>query len=390
MKKLHIAYISIAALADCDLPLIKEMREWADIDYYLPMTGKGFQSVVFNAKIKNECNLYCASEYPELSFIDEWVSPEHVFIMNSPLPHDYSPGNLKVVWQCMKQIRRENYDIIHVTEPLRYSFFPLYLFRNKMIMTIHDPIPHSCNYNKRNLLHRWMAFKMVKDFILLNRHQTDEFSSKYHIEKNHIHHSRLGVYYHLSRTSAGKALFPTPYVLFFGTINGNKGIEYLCEAMIRVFEKKPDLHLVIAGKGDFYFDISKYAQDPRVHIMNRFILDEEQVSLIANCEMVVCPYIDATQSGVIMSAFGLNKPVIASNVGGLGEMFESGRHGLLVEPRNVEQLTQAILNMSDKNILKDMSAHILEDYSSGKNSWHTIAKEMTTIYNDFINSRKRK
>jgi glycosyltransferase involved in cell wall biosynthesis len=124
--------------------------------------------------------------------------------------------------------------------------------------------------------------------------------------------------------------------------------------------------------------------------MNRFILDEEQVSLIANCEMVVCPYIDATQSGVIMSAFGLNKPVIASNVGGLGEMFESGRHGLLVEPRNVEQLTQAILNMSDKNILKDMSAHILEDYSSGKNSWHTIAEEMAAIYNDFINSRKRK
>lgn len=390
MKKLHIAYISIAALADCDLPLIKEMREWADIDYYLPMTGKGFQSVLFNAKIKNKCNLYCASEYPELSFIDEWISPEHVFIMNMPLPHDYSPGNLKVVWQCMKKIRRENYDIIHVTEPLRYSFFPLYLFRNRMIMTIHDPIPHSCNYNKRNLLHRWMAFKLVKDFIILNRHQTNEFSSEYHIEKNHIHHSRLGVYYHLSKTSAGKALFPMPYILFFGTINGNKGIEYLCEAMTRVFEKKPDLHLVIAGKGDFYFDISKYAQDPRVHIMNRFILDEEQVSLISNSEMVVCPYIDATQSGVIMSAFGLNKPVIASNVGGLGEMLESGRHGLLVEPRNVEQLTQAILNMSDKNILKDMSAHILKDYSSGKNSWHTIAEEMTAIYNDFINSRKKK
>jgi glycosyltransferase involved in cell wall biosynthesis len=390
MKKTHIAYISIAALADCDLPLIKEMREWADIDYYLPMTGNGFQSVLFNAKIKNECNLYCASDYPELSFIDEWISPEHVFIMNMPLHHDYSPGNLKVVLQCIKKIRRENYDIIHVTEPLRYSFFPLYLFRNKMIMTIHDPIPHSCNYNKRNLLHRLMAFKLVKDFILLNRNQTDEFSSKYHIEKNHIRHSRLGVYYHLSKKSASKALFPTPYILFFGTINGNKGIEYLCEAMTRVFEKKPDLHLVIAGKGNFYFDISKYAQDPRVHIMNRFIIDEEQVSLIANCEMVVCPYIDATQSGVIMSAFGLNKPVIASNVGGLGEMLESGRHGLLVEPRNVEQLTQAILSMSDKNILKDMSTHIQEDYSSGKNSWHTIAEEMAAIYNDFINSRKRK
>jgi hypothetical protein len=46
--------------------------------------------------------------------------------------------------------------------------------------------------------------------------------------------------------------------------------------------------------------------------------------------------------------------------------------------------------MSDKNILKDMSTHIQEDYSSGKNSWHTIAEEMAAIYNDFINSRKRK
>lgn len=389
MKKIHVAYISIAALADCDLPLLKEMSEWADIDYYLPMTGVGFQSVLLNARIKDKASLYCANEYPELSFLQEWISLEHVFILNMPLPHDYSPDNLRVVWQCMRKIRRERYDIIHVTEPLRYSFFPLYMFRSRMIMTIHDPIPHSCNYNKRNLRHRWMAFKMVKDFILLNRHQTDEFSSNYHIAKNHIRHLRLGVYYHLSKLPAGKALFPTPYILFFGTINGNKGIEYLCETMTRVFDKKPDLHLVIAGKGDFYFDISKYAQDPRVHIMNRFITDDEQVSLISNCEMVVCPYIDATQSGVIMSAFGLNKPVIASNVGGLGEMFESGRHGLLVEPRNVEDLTQAILSMSDRNLLKDMSAHILEDYSSGKNSWHAIAKELADVYYNFIKSRKK-
>ena len=76
----------------------------------------------------------------------------------------------------------------------------------------------------------------------------------------------------------------------------------------------------MAGGGKFHFDVSEYEALDYIGIRNRFIPDDEMVALIKNCAFMVCPYTDATQSGVIMSAFAFNKPVIATDVGGLPEM----------------------------------------------------------------------
>ena len=66
--------------------------------------------------------------------------------------------------------------------------------------------------------------------------------------------------------------------------------------------KYPELTLVVAGKGKYYFDIEKYLKLPYFKIDNRFIPDGELAAMIRECEFVVVPYVDATQSGVIMSA----------------------------------------------------------------------------------------
>ena len=384
MKKLHIAYISIPALGDCDLPLLREMSQWADVDYYLPMTGKRCQSVIFDVEVKRTCNLNNARLYPELEFLKDWISLDRMFIMNMPAPHDYSPGNLKVIWQTIKKIRRGKYDLVHVTLPLRYGFYPLYVFRNKMVMTMHDPIPHSGDFTRRNLWDRWVAFKVVKDYILLNKNQIEEFSKLYGIDKKHIYLSHLSIYTHLKKIPLEGPLVEKPYVLFFGSIQINKGIEYLCEAMKVVIKERPNMQVVIAGKGNFYFDNSTYKKNPNYHFINRFITDREQVSLMTHSMMVICPYIDATQSGVMMSAFGLDKPVIATDVGGLGEMFEDGKHGLLVKPKDVKGLAKAIIKMSDAKLLKHMSDNIKNDFNFGKNSWVAISQGLKEIYMNIL------
>lgn len=384
MKKLHIAYFSIPALADCDVPLLKEMRKWADVDYYLPMTGQRCQSVLFDVQVKQSCGLYSAKGYQELAFLNDWIPTKNVFILNMPAPHDYSPGNLKVMWQCVRQMKREDYDLIHVTWPFRYGFFPLYVLRKKMVLTMHDPIPHSGDYTRANLMNRWIAFKLIKHFILLNKNQRKEFSERYHIADDRIFQSHLSVYTHLTKIPVGAPLCPKPYVLFFGSINVNKGIEYLCHAMQKVLVQRPELHVMIAGKGTFYFDVFPYKDNPNFHFINRFITDEEQVSLITHSEAVICPYVDATQSGVVMSAFALNKPVIATNVGGLPEMIESGRHGILVEPRDIKGLAKAIIATADQSLMKEMSEHIKDDFQMGGKSWEAIALEIKDIYSKLI------
>jgi glycosyltransferase involved in cell wall biosynthesis len=90
-----------------------------------------------------------------------------------------------------------------------------------------------------------------------------------------------------------------------------------------------------------------------------------------------------------MSAFALNKPVIATNVGALAEMVEDGRYGFLVPPRDSKAIVKAIQQIVQPGITQQMSRNIACDYSEGKRSWHTIASEMQEIYDTIINKRQQ-
>ena len=167
------------------------------------------------------------------------------------------------------------------------------------------------------------------------------------------------------------------YILFAGKISPYKGLDFLLPAMARVHACCPDCHLIVAGGGKYHFDIAKYQALDYIDIRNRFIPDEELVALIDHSAFLVCPYTDATQSGVIMSAYAFYKPVIATNVGGLPEMVEHHRYGLIVKEKDEQALADAIIQMWTHPTLVDgYSGQIAKDYCEGEKSWKTIAEEM--------------
>ena len=65
----------------------------------------------------------------------------------------------------------------------------------------------------------------------------------------------------------------------------------------------------------------------------------------AECSVVVLPYTDASSSGVIPVAYAFEKPVVATNVGGLPEMVENGETGYLVPPRNPQAIADAVISL---------------------------------------------
>ena len=82
-----------------------------------------------------------------------------------------------------------------------------------------------------------------------------------------------------------------------------------------------------------------------------------------------------------MSAFALNIPVIATDVGGLPEMVTHKVHGLLVPPRDFQSLASAIDTLlSNPSMLEEMKVNIIRDYHEGKRSWKHIAEEYSQIY----------
>jgi glycosyltransferase involved in cell wall biosynthesis len=144
---------------------------------------------------------------------------------------------------------------------------------------------------------------------------------------------------------------------------------------------RPDEKLVVAGSGKMYFDAEPYIDEGLLELHNRYLSDAELAGFITNALFVVCPYIDATQSGVIMSTFALGKPVIATATGGLPEMVKDGRHGFIVPPKDSQALAKAIEKLlSDRQLLSQMRENIMADYHQGKFSWHDIADQYASVY----------
>src|SRR5204863_3580023 len=135
-------------------------------------------------------------------------------------------------------------------------------------------------------------------------------------------------------------------VLFFGRIWEYKGLEYLIRAEPLITARVPDARILIAGQGE---DFSRYARmmvhPDRFVVHNEFISEDRAADYFRRASVVVLPYIEASQSGVIPMAYSAAKPVVATTVGGLPEMVEDGRTGYLVPPRNELQLADAVTRL---------------------------------------------
>jgi glycosyltransferase involved in cell wall biosynthesis len=79
-----------------------------------------------------------------------------------------------------------------------------------------------------------------------------------------------------------------------------------------------------------------------VQIINRFVPNEEVEKYFMLSDCVVLPYKDATQSGVLNIAYGFQKPVIVTNVGGLAEFVENEKTGLIVNTCSKEEIVNGV------------------------------------------------
>ena len=286
------------------------------------------------------------------------------------------------------QLRKENYDIIHHTTIPDYNRYLLYLLRQKSLFSFHDPIPHSSEKIFVNKINRWFCLKLGHNFLLYNQSQKDEFISTYHLQKKEVHISKLGAYTYLKAFNQDR-IVNGKYILFFGGISSYKGLEHLFPSMVQVHEYYPDIKLVVAGKGKYHFDISEYKKLPYFVFMNRFIEDKDLSALIRDSEFVVAPYKDATQSGVVMSAFALNKPCIVTKVGGLPEMVKDKEMGIVVPPCDINSLTKAICDLlNDEKVRNTYADNIIVSYFQGENSWDVISNGMINIYKKVIDGHK--
>lgn len=176
------------------------------------------------------------------------------------------------------------------------------------------------------------------------------------------------------------------YILFFGYISPYKGLEYLCEAMNEVHKQYPDVKLVIAGGGKIYFNWQPFQNKDYIILRNHFIDLPELSGLLHDCEFSVCPYKDATQSGVVQTAFSMNVPMVVTNVGALPEVVKNGQNGLVVPPCNSKALAEAIKDLLAKPQLVSSMRDNIKNVWQKQMTWEPIAQKYIKCYKSLLQS----
>lgn len=381
---MKIAYLGKIQLSDADLSYLNAAQKLSDITYIMEVTPRFMKGPAYNiGKIYPHSGVFKATEaYPEFEKYSRIIDVDKFYVVNTCGKF----WQLKAFWTnflLLLFLIRNKFDVIHLTWPANVYEFIIYMLKRKIILTVHDPFPHTGLDTRIVRLRRKVAFRCVPHFIILNKAQREKFLSFYHLPSSAVIDSRLSCYTYLNMVEQDMTTVPEQkYILFAGKISKYKGVEYLLEAMKKVHDTFPDIKLVVAGGGKYHFDISEYAALPYIDIRNRFIPDEELVALMNKTQFMVCPYTDATQSGVIMSSFTFGTPVIATRVGGLPEMLDNGKYGMLVKEKDTDALYQGICSLlSDEEQLADYRKEIAKDYTSdGYLSWKTIAEELRESY----------
>ena len=167
-------------------------------------------------------------------------------------------------------------------------------------------------------------------------------------------------------------------ILFFGYIRKYKGLQILIDAMPSVLNQIK-VKLIVAG--EFYDDEEPYRQqisrlqlDDSVLVFDEYIPNEAVGLYYSAADVVVLPYISATQSGIIQIAYNYDKPVITTNVGGLPEVVAEGKTGFIVPAENPQALARSIVNFFKIPDRKKFAENIKE-YKK-QFSWDRMGEEI--------------
>lgn len=285
-------------------------------------------------------------------------------------------------------LKKKKYDLIHIIHSDdKFWNYLFYFLRNEMVIqTLHEVTSHD-SITPRRWVKRLKSLIRENTPIIFNSLTSKERFIKFRntvidkpVKNCQLEVIRFGLfetYLSYANRPTIQRLEKKIVILNFGRIVPYKGIRFLVEA-VKLLQNEYPIKLVIAGEGepDFNFEgVNDYK------FINRRITNSEIVELIEDCDLVVLPYTSASQSGVVMTVYAFNKPIVASNIDGLKEVIDHMRTGMLVENINGRTLASSIeILLKDENLRDLMSSSIKTQYQTGEYSWKMIAEQTIKFY----------
>lgn len=386
-----VIYYTSTYFLDISLEIINILKHQVNLHVLIEITPSSKNANIINVDALPS-GKYLATPTELLGHKDEEYLKDYLNGVKSVyfVVHNHHSGlalnTLKVVNAVQKHIRFIDPQIIHFEGfTLRtIGILPFLIKIKKLVLTVHDAVLHTGETTWKSRLPRFLFFRLPvkKSFVFYSDYSMQQF----------IKYTR-----HSNGDKVLLQMYPFSYfnkiglnmpeghggILFFGRISKYKGVDILLDAMPAVFKEMPGEKLIIAGKGADE-NLLKHPvlndKNNQVTFINRYIPNDELVKLIKLAKIIVCPYIDATQSGVLMTAFALHKPVIATRVGAFEETIKHDYNGLLVSPANAQELSESLLYSLKNNRYINWENNLVQDNKI--NQWNNNTRLLMKAYSD--------
>ena len=185
-------------------------------------------------------------------------------------------------------------------------------------------------------------------------------------------------------------------ILFFGRITPYKGLEILVEAFQKSLPPADKYRLMIAGRPEeateatYWGPIREVLREDvhkgRVLLRAEHILDAETELYFKAADVLVLPYRNIYQSGILFLGYSFGLPTLAANVGSLKDEMIEGRTGLLFKPEDPADLAKAIEKYFASDLYKDLGLRRQEirDYARQGHDWNIVGQATLDAYGSLL------
>jgi len=271
-------------------------------------------------------------------------------------------------------------DVVHFqwlsVQPLDVHLLPR---SRPVVLTAHDVLPREPRRGQLEAQKR--LYERVDAVVVHSEHGRARLRDELGIDSEKLHVIPHGAFDHLTRPAREVPLAPElaavqkPVVLVFGLMRPYKGIEVALEAWRGI----EDAELWIVGRPRMDIAALRAAAPPGVRWVPRFVADDEIPAYFRRADLVVLPYREIDQSGVLFTALAFGRPLLLSDVGGFPELAATGA-AELVPPADPSALHAAITRLLADAPARERLAAAARAAAAGPYAWDAIAQRTLFLY----------
>ncbi len=173
-----------------------------------------------------------------------------------------------------------------------------------------------------------------------------------------------------------------PSIFFIGRLVGIKGVDILLKAVLIIKKKIPDVYVYIAGIGPLEKELKELAKklnvEENVDFLG-FVSENEKWFYLKSSDLCVFPSRYEPFGIVLLEAMVCGKAIIASNVGGIPDIIDTGKTGLLFECDDINDLAKKIIYLLQNKMLRDKMGEAGKKKAK-EFSWDNIAEKTAELY----------